>query len=54
MKKERVIQFLQRTNDKLGKLVVKDVVKRVGDSGYVALPKELIGKYVELKLEVLG
>ena len=50
--KPRIILSLSRENDKIIKLSIKDIVKKLSRSGYVALPKELIGKYVELKIEV--
>ena len=51
--KPRIILSLSRENDKIIKLSIKDIVKKLSRSGYVALPKELIGKYVNINLEVL-
>ena len=32
---------------------IKDIIKKVGDSGYIAVPKELVGIYAKISLEVL-
>ena len=56
MKKEqkpRIIVNLLRDENKISEIIIKDIVKKVGDSGYVALPSELIGDYVQIKIEVL-
>ena len=37
----------------LKNLLAKDVVKKIGRSGYVALPNELVNKYVEIEVKVL-
>jgi len=51
--KPRIIQLLRRRNNLISKIIIKDSVKKLGRSGYVALPKELIGKYVQIKLELI-
>jgi len=54
MIKPRIILKIETENDKIIGISIKDLVKKVGDSGYVALPRELINKYVQLTLEVLN
>jgi putative transposon-encoded protein len=49
----RIISSLFTDNDQIVGMVIKDVVKAVGSSGCIFLPKELRGKYVQIKLEVL-
>ena len=39
--------------DKIVSMIIKDVVKQIGRSGYVALPQELVGKYVEINVGVI-
>lgn len=51
--KPRIIVSLITKEDKIAEAVIKDIVKKVGDSGYVSLPKELIGKYVKIIIVVL-
>lgn len=53
MIKPRIQVNLSTKDDKITSVIIKDVVKKLGRSGYVALPKALIGKYVEIKVEVL-
>lgn len=53
MKKPRIISIKRNDDDEITKLIIKDVVKKLGDSGYVAIPRELKNKYVEIKLRVL-
>ena len=53
MNKPRITSFIRNNEDEITKGSIKDTVKRLGDSGYVALPKELIKRYVEIKLRVL-
>ena len=50
--KPRIVTKLYNTKDKLDGVIIKDVVKRLGRSGYIALPNKLVGKYVRLVLEV--
>ena len=54
MIKPRIILKIETEDDKIIGISIKDLVKKVGDSGYVALPRELINKYVQLTLEVLN
>ena len=54
MVKPRIILKIETVNDKIIGISIKDLVKKVGDSGYIALPRELIGKYAEINLEVLN
>lgn len=54
MKKPRIVRKIIRSdNDELIEINIKSIVKKVGESGYIALPNELIGKYVEINLRVL-
>jgi len=46
--KPRIIQTLVQDNGKIVNMVIKDIVKPHGGSGYVAIPKELIGKQVTI------
>lgn len=54
MHKPRIILKIETEDDKIIGISIKDLVKKVGDSGYVALPRELINKYVQINLEVLN
>lgn len=54
MVKPRIIKQLLTDKDKIVEISIKDIVKKIGDSGYVALPRELINKYVEIHLKVLS
>lgn len=53
MIKPRIVTKLITSNDKIEEMVIKDSVKKIGRSGYVALPKQLVGKYVEIKLKIV-
>jgi len=53
MNNPRIILKIETNEDKIIGISIKDLVKKVGDSGYVALPKELINKYVQINLKVL-
>ena len=44
--KARIVQEYTKLDGHIVKIVIKDVVKPHGGSGYVSVPKELIGKYV--------
>jgi len=44
--KARIVQEYSKLNGDVVKLVIKDIVKTHGGSGYVSVPKELVGKYV--------
>ena len=46
--KPRIITSLIKQEDEIVELVIKDVVKPIGRTGYVSVPKELIGKYVTI------
>lgn len=53
MNKPRIIRkILRNDNDKLIEVEIKDTVKKLGRSGYISLPKELIGKYVNLRIKI--
>jgi len=54
MDKPRIITKINRDNkDKISKIIIKDVAKKVGYSCYVAFPKELLGKYLEVEIKVI-
>ncbi|HEY0089711.1 MAG TPA: DUF2080 family transposase-associated protein [Candidatus Lokiarchaeia archaeon] len=49
--KPRIISLKRNIKtDKIEELIIKDIVKKIGRSGYIALPKELIGKYVQIEV----
>ena len=52
MIKPRIITELLRKDDKLSKIIIKDTAKPIGRSSYIALPKELVGKYITVTIEV--
>ena len=54
MKQPRIIHKLIRDKNKIVEMVIKDTVKAIGDSGFVSFPKELVGKYVEIKIKLLN
>lgn len=47
------VKLLTKKNGEIKSIVIKDVVKKIGRSGYVALPIELVNKYVEIEVKVL-
>jgi len=53
MIKPRIQMKLLTDNDKITSVCIKDTVKKIGRSGYVALPKALVGKYVIINVKVL-
>lgn len=53
MVKPRIITKIITSKEKIEEICIKDTVKKIGRSGYVALPKELVSKYVEIKLKVV-
>ena len=40
-------------DDKIFKVITKRYIKKLGDSGYSVFPRELIGKYVKIELDVI-
>lgn len=44
--KPRIIYKMVRDKDEIVELLIKDKVKKLGGTGYVAIPRSLIGKYV--------
>ena len=53
MIKPRIQTELLTDNDKITSVCIKDTVKKIGRSGYVSLPKALVGKYVIINVKVL-
>ena len=51
--KPRILVKHLTDKDKITNLVLKDTVGKLSRSGYIAFPKELIGKYVEVTLKVI-
>lgn len=51
--KPRIVVHLETEDEKIIKIEIKDIVKKVGNSGYIAMPRELIGKYVKIEVEIL-
>jgi len=49
--KPRIIQEYNKIKGVVSKFVIKDVVKALGGSGYVSVPKELIGQYVTISYD---
>lgn len=55
--KPRIVDEYVKEGNKVVKAIIKDTVKVLGGSGYVAVPKEMIGKYVTViynEIEVQG
>lgn len=52
-KKQRIITEKITKDDKIKTINMKDTMKAIGRSAYISFPKELVGKYVLVKLEVL-
>lgn len=48
MIKPKIVVSKISKDGKLLELNLKVVVRKIGNSGYVTVPKELIGKYVEI------
>ena len=53
MIKPRIQTELLTENDKITSVCIKDTVKKIGRSGYVSLPKALVGKYVIINVKVI-
>ena len=51
--KPRILTKVISEEDIIKEVTVKDTVKAIGRSGYISVPRSLVGKYVELNLRVL-
>jgi len=51
---KREIETMIKIDGKIQKMIIKDTAKPTGNSSYISLPKELIGKNLKLKIEVLN
>lgn len=53
--KPRITSIIRNNkNDKIEKIIIKDILKKLGRSSYVALPKEIIGKYAKIEVEIIN
>lgn len=46
--KPTITSSIIRNNNKISEMKIKKVVRSLGNTGYISLPGELIGKYVEI------
>ena len=51
--KPRIVTIKRDKKDKIIDMVIKDRVKKIGKTGFISLNKELIDKYVMIRLEVI-
>lgn len=51
--KQILTKLIRNDDESIQEIIIKGNVKKLGDSGYIAIPRELIGKFVELKLRIL-
>ncbi len=47
----KITRTLIKENNQIVKMVIKKVVASAGTSGRITVPKELIGKYVEVRYD---
>ena len=43
-----IIETLLKENNKIVEMKIRKVVRKLGDSGFVSVPRELIGKYISI------
>lgn len=54
MNKPEIIKTLLKSDDEIVEMEIQKIVKKLGDSGYVSVPKELIGEYITISYKKEG